>query len=72
MGPCLPLLLHYPSNISERCNLDSIMMRSLRRLGTVAMSQAGGGQTPKPETVVAALALALTSLALLRALAQNS
>lgn len=38
LGPCLSLLLHYPSNISERCNLDSIMMQSLRRLGPVAMS----------------------------------
>lgn len=38
LGPCLTLLLHYPSNISERCNLDSIMMLSLGRLGTVAMS----------------------------------
>jgi hypothetical protein len=38
LSPCLSLLLHYPSNISERCNLDSIMMQSLRRLGPVAMS----------------------------------
>lgn len=72
LGPCLLLLLRYPSTVSERCNLDSIMMQSLGRLGTVAMSSMGGEQMSVPETVVAALALALTRLALLRALAQNS
>lgn len=55
----------------ERCNLDSIMMQASGGLGTVSVSKMGREQMSMPETVVAALALALTSLTLFEALAQN-
>ena len=71
MGPCLSLLLHYPSNISERCNLVYYDAEP-QEAGACGHELNRRRTDPTPETVVAALALALTSLALLGALAQNS